>query len=437
VFERAGCSNETGTSSSIEITMSREGWTLSVVAVLSACGGQGSKAPELQPNSPPPAQGYLKALSIRGLSYQPAGVTLQVRDLPVTDAAGHFTLSGDRVRFSVGGVDLGGAPVRGLITWLDLSTDIHEFTNKARFLILLDEDGTIANGISIPPQLTARAATWSVNFKSEDLQADLAQFILPELSSLYGRTPRLPTPEEALAAFTAGFQCVYTGLFHATFIGTEPVTLDFSRGQGVSGDINIVVSAPGARLVGQMVATSYPHSPDALGFDISTAEDLSLSAQPTFGTLSSSPFIAHLFGRFTTPDALEGGYSYIMENAPGYNGPIENGRRVGGSARAVQRFVTRFNAQAHPVGLLLEIDAQDGVSGAVLGPGNDEHSPLSGSVNAGVVSASSASGQQRFTGQLTSATPDELPTLSGTWRDDGHAMQMSFPGGARFVSCAP
>jgi hypothetical protein len=90
-----------------------------------------------------------------------------------TDSHGGFIYeSGETVTFSVGGVVLGTAPAKSVITPVDLVTGAQDelnpiVTNITRFLITLDEDNNPENGIVLSPELRTALADASIDFNRD------------------------------------------------------------------------------------------------------------------------------------------------------------------------------------------------------------------------------------------------------------------------------
>lgn len=91
----------------------------------------------------------------------------------VTGASGTFSFNpGEEVTFSIGGIVLGTAPARTIMTPVDLvdgAVDERDptVTNITRTLISLDEDNDPTNGITINPQLADALADISVDFNQD------------------------------------------------------------------------------------------------------------------------------------------------------------------------------------------------------------------------------------------------------------------------------
>lgn len=98
-------------------------------------------------------QGVFIDSPVTGLSYETATQN------GTTDEQGNFLYqSGETVRFSIGGIDLGTAPGQAVLTPLELVEDAADSSdpavlNLSRFLQSLDADGNLSNGIQLSTAL--------------------------------------------------------------------------------------------------------------------------------------------------------------------------------------------------------------------------------------------------------------------------------------------
>ena len=115
-----------------------------LATALSACGGGGGGS-----NT---ATGIFKDSNVGGMTYTSGSIT------GVTGADGSFTYErGQPVTFSLGGVVIGTADGKEVVTPVDLvasgSSTSPEVLNIVRFFIMLDSDADPSNGISISPEV--------------------------------------------------------------------------------------------------------------------------------------------------------------------------------------------------------------------------------------------------------------------------------------------
>jgi hypothetical protein len=94
---------------------------MSVAVIVAACGGGGGGGETPSASNPPSATtltGQFKDGNVAGLAYRTATRS------GTTDADGRFEyLAGESVSFAVGGVALGSAPARAVVTPIDLVAD--------------------------------------------------------------------------------------------------------------------------------------------------------------------------------------------------------------------------------------------------------------------------------------------------------------------------
>ncbi len=118
------------------------------LAGLGACnsGGGAPSSPAPQGASPSLSGQFIDA-PVSGLSY----VAGSDSTLQLTDALGFFFYrAGERVLFSLGGIELGSAPGAPVITPLNaVDGNARAALNMTRFLLTLDEDGNPANGLQL------------------------------------------------------------------------------------------------------------------------------------------------------------------------------------------------------------------------------------------------------------------------------------------------
>jgi hypothetical protein len=151
--------------------------TTDVIDVAVTCVGGTAPPP------PPPTTGVFTGGSVKGLHYRTPSHS------GLTDEAGTFTyVPGERVAFSIGGIELGsalGAPQINVFTLLghappttelalrteinnaveDNITDFVQVANRAHLLFALDVDHNGANGIDL--------GTWDAQLTDADLQFDV------------------------------------------------------------------------------------------------------------------------------------------------------------------------------------------------------------------------------------------------------------------------
>jgi hypothetical protein len=151
-----------------------------------------------------------------------------------TDVTGAFRyFSGATVQFYVGDIFIGEAEGNSIITPLELvpgAQDINNTTviNIVRFLMTLDDDGDVSNGINILPASSELAAGASIDFTlstSDFAGSGNVQALTTSLTSVTAAGPRaLSTVSEALFHFESSIQGLLAGTYSGTFSGDNSGT---------------------------------------------------------------------------------------------------------------------------------------------------------------------------------------------------------------------
>lgn len=150
--------------------------------VLAACGGGD--------NGEPTVQARLLDSAVQGAQYlaSPSGLK------GTTAADGSLNCRpGDKITFSVGGVDLGTVSCQSLISVSDLagtnSLEAVTLRNRLVFLQTLDDDDDPTNGIRITSAVAAALAKTSLNFALAETDFETAfQAVLPNERDAYGQS---------------------------------------------------------------------------------------------------------------------------------------------------------------------------------------------------------------------------------------------------------
>ena len=204
------------------------------ISVAGCGGGSGSKSPKV-------FSGVFKDSNVQGLSFVSGG------QKNVTGKNGVFKYEeGSNITFSVGGVNLGTAKAKAVMTPKDLvagsDVDTDEVINRVRLLMMLDKDNNPDNGIEISKQVQAKAKSWTaLDFSNEKFnKTDPAteKNLVAEMSKDAIRADNgqhdLPTSDEAKTHFTRTLEiiksterCVDAGAFIGTYSGTEQGNIAF------------------------------------------------------------------------------------------------------------------------------------------------------------------------------------------------------------------
>ena len=145
---------------------------LAVISLLTlgvtACGGSGGGS-KVKVYS-----GVFKDSNVQGLHYASGGQE------GTTGKNGEFKYEeNSAVSFSVGGVNLGSAKAKNVMTPKDLvkngKVDTPEVLNRVRFLMMLDKDNNPANGIEISSKVQQKAKSWStISFAKDKFPSEKA-----------------------------------------------------------------------------------------------------------------------------------------------------------------------------------------------------------------------------------------------------------------------
>jgi hypothetical protein len=137
-----------------------------------------------------------------------------------TDINGNFKYFSetDSIIFSVGGVVLGSATVKDVVTPIDLiengSSENLNVQNIVRFLLALDSDEDPTNGINITAAVAEEAESWGqIDFTTETLETEITNKISRELIIL--------NAQDAREHIESTYNCMYSGLWVGEYSGTE------------------------------------------------------------------------------------------------------------------------------------------------------------------------------------------------------------------------
>jgi hypothetical protein len=261
---------------------------LCLTALLSACGGGGGDAAPAptNPTNPSVLTGVFVDSPVSGISYTTATQSGK------TNAKGEFSyVAGEKVTFSIGSVQLPMVLANATVTPLDIAktTDINNQVASNIMVLLqsLDEDGTPANGISIPAGAAAKAIT-PINF-------DVAPTVFAAnaaVTGLVANSGSITKTPIAAAAAKAHFQSTLSGTGGATKVNVAPVAN--------AGTVQSVLTGAVVTLDG---STSSDANNDTLTYvwtlttkptGSAAALSSATSAKPTFSADMAGSYIASL-----------------------------------------------------------------------------------------------------------------------------------------------
>jgi hypothetical protein len=336
-------------------TSARPPLTYTVIA--SNVAGALTKSQFLLTVDPPPAgsavTGVFRSDTVIGLGYVSGAHS------GLTDKSGAFTYEeGQGITFSVGQVAIGLVPkAKTLVTPVDLVAQSTGASNRVlnvvRFLMMLDRDLIINNGIQISAAVTAAAASWApVDFNTADLPTVLGP-IIQQASTADGVSHVLPDAATAQAHLRAGFYCTHSGSYYGTF-GTN------STPPGTRGDFVASVFPDGSM-------HSIAHASDTLaGFDVQTNDAVSPLLDGTFAQSAASPSVS-LQGSFADATYLSG--TYLADVAGNFQAVGEASvaatYKFTGSYTWTPNASTTGSPSSGPVNLVMDDSNQ--VSGSAVG----------------------------------------------------------------------
>ena len=365
---------------------------------LTACGGGGGGGPSV-----PTSNGVFKDSTVMGLNYESGG------QKSVTNSSGGFVYEDDEdISFSVGGVVLGTAKGKSLMTPLDLvaggQLSSIEVINRVRFLMMLDKDNDPTNGIEISTAVQGIAKEWmAIDFAATDFPNQDLNDMIVEASVADSKAHSLPDLATATAHIRSTLLCANAGAFKGTYTGAESGSVVFVV-DPVSGEVNGSSYNPDNEVsveVNNTTAIDY----DA-GLEFVSAED---SAKAFSGTLLSS-------------DDITG--TWLNSSVESSNGDF-TATRFGSKSDSTYRYVAYYTGGNKGV-FTFNVDAAKNVSGSVYNIDNATEDTLTGSINAeNTLSATSVAGDL-ITGFIDS---DTFAFTAGSWINGELRTNGSFAGG--------
>lgn len=270
------------------------------ITLLSACGGgsssgtsasSGSTATGAGASQTPQTTdtGYFIDSPVSGLEFKTASQT------GITGKLGTFQyVPGETVQFSLGNVVIGSVPTAKVITPIQLiknsSASTAEVVNRVRFLMMLDSDDNVKNGISIPDSVRQAAKKWSLNFTSSSFDSDVAS-IITDLDNIYQRTVTLPSISDAQTHLQRNFDCAFSGVMTGSYTGSSTGKLAIILGDYTGKIVGSGIDdGTGKFLIGGLLNADYAFSTsfDGNNFGANFSANLARSGDNLDGTWSLS-----------------------------------------------------------------------------------------------------------------------------------------------------
>jgi len=233
----------------------RGAMVLSLPVLLAACGGGGSSDEDT--TSVVVAEGVFLDAPVEGLSYRSGQQSGQ------TGPGGTFSYEvGQEIAFSVAGVDIGRGPAGPIVTPVTLAgsgaDETHPMVgNIVRFLMTLDSDGDVSNGIQITVGQSLPDGL-SLDFSIADPAAfaDAAGPLIAELApgrTLVGLSEAQQHFDQTLSDMIGGLVGSYSGSFSGGNQGSWTITVD--GGGAISGTANSTVTGLSFPVDGKVTAS--------------------------------------------------------------------------------------------------------------------------------------------------------------------------------------
>ncbi len=306
---------------------------LAIISLLAlgvtACGGGGGGS-KVKVYS-----GVFKDSNVQGLHYASGGQE------GITGKSGEFKYEeNSAVSFSVGGVNLGSAKAKNVMTPKDLvkngKVDTPEVLNRVRFLMMLDKDNNPANGIEISRKVQQKAKSWSaISFAKDKFPSEKAGDYKTEASVEDAKVHKYPTSDEAKTHFTSTLETIKTtercsdaGAFTGTYNGSE------------SGNIALILDPSTGDIKGALFNTdksgnfvpSLISKTTSINYDIQSRKFVSLSASGI-----------KLSGQLTGSNVLEG--TWVNKDDSKKKGTFI-AKRTGGNGGASYRYNAIFKGNS-------------------------------------------------------------------------------------------
>jgi len=362
------------------------------LVVLTGCGGGGGGGDEALDNTPPPPpppaaviSGVFKDANVGGLSFESGG------EAGITGADGRFTCeTGADVSFSIGSVALGSTECATLVTPSSLvasgALDDVETLNRVRFLLMLDRDGSPANGIEISEAVQEVAAFWvQPDFATADLNAELVS-IISDAFSVDETMLDLPGADVALTHLTDTVECAYGGSFAGT----------------MSGDLTGAI----ALTIGDAFQPTGPRAPSNVGWEGFDGVEEFIAGGGGGGsiTYSARPVVDHsgpnlagpISGQFETPDRITGTWEQPASNLSGTFSVDRLGDDLGR-----YRFTGWFGDSESRGVIALSLTDDGTVSGEAFDLVEGQTFDLTGSMTSDAMSLTATSGAETVTATAT------------------------------------
>ena len=370
---------------------------LGIILLVSACGGGGSSSPKVKI-----LNGIFKDSKVAGLSY------ISGKQKGITDKNGGFKYEeGNTVAFSVGAVPLGSGEGKPVMTPIDLSTNgklnSTEVSNKVRFLMMLDKDNNVNNGIEISSKVLAKAETWqAINFAATSFPSQTIFKYLVDASVADGISHNIPTTENATKHLRTTLLCANTGAYIGTYQGVE------------SGSIALILDP----VTGEVKGSSY--NPDnQVSVEVKSTSPIDYDTDLSFTSAEDSA--KKFTGKFTSTERIEGSWEDVSR--PLRKGEFNAERITDSATNSLYRYTFSYKGSDKGV-FAFNVDKTNKISGITYSVIKQKKRSLSGSFNGKNFSARASDGTV-----INGVLNTETQAVSGVWSNVSALQTGVFSGG--------
>ena len=371
------------------------GLALTITLSLSACGGGGSSS------SVKILKGVFKDSNVAGLSY------VSGKQKGVTEKNGGFKYEeNNTVAFSIGKVPLGSGAGKAIMTPLDLVVDgklnSAEVINKARFLMMLDKDNNVSNGIEISSQVLTKAKSWApINFASTSFPTQTVFKYLVDASVADSISHAIPSAETATKHLRTTLLCANSGAYVGNYTGDE------------SGNIALILDP----VTGEVKGASY--NPDnQVSVEVKSTSPIEYDTDLSF--ISAEDSAKKFTGKFTSTESLEGSWFDVSQ-------PLRKGNftaeRIIDSGDTVYRYTVSYIGGDKGL-FAFNVDRNNKITGSAYSIIKQDKTTLTGTLKGKNFSVRTSNGTA-----VNGILNTETQAITGVWSNVSALQTGTFSGG--------
>ncbi len=202
----------------------------------SACGGGSGSGGS---DEPLVFTGTFIDAPVNGLSYK-----TQTLEGNTSDGGKFSFIEGESIGFKLGAVDLGGHKANKVLTPVELSyakPESNAVLNRVRYLMSLDDNDDMSDGITISSDIAKTAQNWS----TPDFTLNEADFETRVSVDLATVSRTLKSTQEAKEHFDTTVKSIYSGTYMGTWEATETNPIDGKEITAL-GDMNMTIKSDGS-----------------------------------------------------------------------------------------------------------------------------------------------------------------------------------------------